>query len=87
MEENKTILYLKHEAGTGERGSVVVQVEHLHPEHANCLFGWMSVVCRRHRESVHWFFLVIQRNFGSYDTRYAVDEKLTVSIGIAAYKT
>ena len=49
MEENNTILYLKHEAGTGERGSVVVQVEYLHPKHANCLFGWMSVVRRRHR--------------------------------------
>lgn len=53
MEGNKTIPYLKHETGTGERGSVVVQVEYLDPEHANRLFGRMSVVSRRHRKSVH----------------------------------
>lgn len=86
MEGNKTISYLKHETGTGERGSVVVQVEHLDPEHANRLFGRMSVVRRRHRKSVHWFFLVVQRNFGSDHARDAVDEKLAVSIRIAAYK-
>jgi len=86
MEWERTTPYLKHETGTGERGSVVVQVEHLDPEHANRLFGRMSVVCRRHRKSVHGFFLVVQRHFGSDHPRDAVDEKFAVAIGIAACK-
>jgi len=86
MEWKKTRPYLKHETGAGERGPVVVQVEHLDPEHANRLFGRMSVVRRRHRKSVHGFFLVVQRHFGSDHARHAIDEKLAVAIGIATYE-
>lgn len=47
--KKKNYRYLKDETGTGERGPVVVQVEHFDPEHSNGLLGRMPVVSGRHR--------------------------------------
>lgn len=75
--------YLKHKTGAGERGPVVVQVEHFDPEHANRLFGRMSVVCCCHRKSVHGLFFVVQGHFGPDHSRDAVDKEFAVPVGIA----
>jgi len=80
------VTHLEGEGRCGKRRAVVVEIQHFDLKLADTFFGRPTLVFGRHRQPIEGSFFMIQRDFGSNDSRWFINRERIQSICILAWR-